>query len=289
MAMALACWSAAVSRIVPSTSKRVFQPVGLRVQQRTYADMAAPDLFGRTGQAQNYAIYRPRYTASLLGRIMQTQREDRRDKMVDIACGNGQVLAGLASNFKKAYGYDRSEAQLQHACVLPNVTYGRADALAIPLDDSSVDLVTIGQALHWLPLPAFFSEVKRLLRPGGQLAVLGYGTCSIEGCREANGVFSAYYRSLSSYWDCNREQLDLGFGQDEFPFEHVQRVWECDVRTMPVGDFGRYLDTWSAYRTWKAKHPGEEDILAALLAKLQPLVGPTVEVSFPYFLVLAAT
>ena len=40
--------------------------------------------------------------------------------------------------------------------------------------DSSLDLVTICQALHWLDLDTFYSEAERVLKPGGVLAVIGY-------------------------------------------------------------------------------------------------------------------
>jgi SAM-dependent methyltransferase len=42
----------------------------------------------------------------------------------------------------------------------------------LPLPPVSLDLVTIGQAIHWFNLPALFSKLGRVLRPGGWLAVL---------------------------------------------------------------------------------------------------------------------
>ena len=49
----------------------------------------------------------------------------------------------------------------------------RACAEAIPLPDHSVDLITVATALHWFdPQPARV-EFRRILKPGGWLAVLG--------------------------------------------------------------------------------------------------------------------
>ena len=42
------------------------------------------------------------------------------------------------------------------------------------MDDNSVDLVSICQALHWLDVEMFYSEVSRVLVKGGVLAVVGY-------------------------------------------------------------------------------------------------------------------
>lgn len=40
--------------------------------------------------------------------------------------------------------------------------------------DGSVDLVTVGMAVHWFQLDEFWAEVGRVLRPGGVLAIYGY-------------------------------------------------------------------------------------------------------------------
>ena len=42
----------------------------------------------------------------------------------------------------------------------------------IPLEDASVDLVTVAQAFHWFDGPAALAEIHRVLRPGGRLALL---------------------------------------------------------------------------------------------------------------------
>lgn len=42
------------------------------------------------------------------------------------------------------------------------------------MDDNSTDLVSICQALHWLDVEKFYSEVRRVLVPGGVMAVVGY-------------------------------------------------------------------------------------------------------------------
>jgi ubiquinone/menaquinone biosynthesis C-methylase UbiE len=47
---------------------------------------------------------------------------------------------------------------------------GRAEA--IPLPDDAVDAVTVAQAFHWFDEEAALREVDRVLRPGGQLAIV---------------------------------------------------------------------------------------------------------------------
>ena len=47
-----------------------------------------------------------------------------------------------------------------------------ANGEQLPLRPDSFDLVTIGQAVHWFNLPALLGELKRVLHPGGWLAVI---------------------------------------------------------------------------------------------------------------------
>jgi SAM-dependent methyltransferase len=44
------------------------------------------------------------------------------------------------------------------------------------LGKESLDLVTIGQALHWMEPVPLFAALARLLRPGGGIAVIANGT-----------------------------------------------------------------------------------------------------------------
>ena len=45
-------------------------------------------------------------------------------------------------------------------------------AEAIPLPDASVDVVTVAQAFHWFRFDEALAEIRRVLRPGGGLAIL---------------------------------------------------------------------------------------------------------------------
>ena len=47
-------------------------------------------------------------------------------------------------------------------------------AEALPNKDLSVDLVTACQSVHWLDFDKFYSEVDRVLKPRGVLAIYGY-------------------------------------------------------------------------------------------------------------------
>ena len=49
----------------------------------------------------------------------------------------------------------------------------------LSMPDSSVDVVTLGQALHWFDFPKFYEHVDRSLKPGGVFIGFGYGNCQV--------------------------------------------------------------------------------------------------------------
>jgi ubiquinone/menaquinone biosynthesis C-methylase UbiE len=101
--------------------------------------------------------------------------------MADIGCGGGATLKRLLkrSQGSKVYGIDISEESVAKARnvnkqLLGNrvfVEQGSADRL--PWDNQTFDVVTAVETVYFWPnLPKCFQEVKRVLKPGGQFAVM---------------------------------------------------------------------------------------------------------------------
>ena len=61
-------------------------------------------------------------------------------------------------------------AMLVHRCREATVLAGSAEDVALP--DATVDLVVAGQAFHWFDRDRAVPEIRRVLRPGGILALL---------------------------------------------------------------------------------------------------------------------
>lgn len=78
---------------------------------------------------------------------------------------------------------------------VPNLTAVQADACAIPFPDASFDLVTsqLG-AMYFFPVSRAFGEAKRVLKPGGKIAILTWGMPE-QGTFFANCVFPFLARS----------------------------------------------------------------------------------------------
>jgi demethylmenaquinone methyltransferase/2-methoxy-6-polyprenyl-1,4-benzoquinol methylase len=96
------------------------------------------------------------------------------ERVLDLACGSGDLAAEAARRGARVIALDFSRAMLRRArtrridCVLV-----RGDALALPLADASVDAVVSGFALrNFVDLDTAVRECARVVRPAGRLAFL---------------------------------------------------------------------------------------------------------------------
>ena len=89
----------------------------------------------------------------------------------DCGTGNGQAAAGLVERFARVVATDPSATQIANARPQPRVEY-RVAMYDTGLEAGSVQLVTAAQALHWMDVDAFVAEARRVLQPGGRLAVI---------------------------------------------------------------------------------------------------------------------
>ena len=96
------------------------------------------------------------------------------DRVLDAACGTGDLAIIAAKAGGVVTGLDFSERMLERARrKAPELEWVSGDLLALPFDDESFDTATVGFGVRNVAdLDAAIAELRRVLRPGGRLAIL---------------------------------------------------------------------------------------------------------------------
>lgn len=126
------------------------------------------------GQGGDYDRLRPGYPAAAVDAILAAAPGAR--DAVDLGAGTGKLSWELVDRGLAVTAVDPSRAMLDAALAVRSadgrlvVRVGTAEATGLP--DASVDLVTVAQAWHWFDADAACAEITRILRPGGELALV---------------------------------------------------------------------------------------------------------------------
>jgi ArsR family transcriptional regulator len=99
--------------------------------------------------------------------------------VADLGCGEGYLTVEAARFAHKVIAVDRSPEVLARAKALTgrkrltNITWRRGELERLPIEDASVDMALVSQALHHASDPAqALAEAVRILRDGGRVIVL---------------------------------------------------------------------------------------------------------------------
>ena len=129
-----------------------------------------------TSRADNYARYRPTYPAAALDWLWQTCGLSAGSVIADIGSGTGILTALLLERGASVFAVEPNAAMRAAAeawlGVRPGFISIDATAEATGLPDAGIDLVTAGQAFHWFEPEAARAEFRRILRPGGPVALI---------------------------------------------------------------------------------------------------------------------
>jgi ubiquinone/menaquinone biosynthesis C-methylase UbiE len=141
----------------------------------------APDRVDRVNYEEIAPTYNQRYVANPLPQVATTLQALVQDfdpaRILEVGCGTGRWLAELGQAGRRIFGLDLSPAMLSQA--RPQLKEGPPDlvcgrALRLPFPDRTFDLIYCVNALHHFGGPrAFVAEARRLLKPGGALAIVG--------------------------------------------------------------------------------------------------------------------
>lgn len=204
-----------------------------------------------SGQSSRYARYRPHYPAELF-RFLAGLAEGH-SLAWDCATGNGQAAIALSAHFERVVATDASSSQIDSAVAHPGVSYRVATAEESMLETGSIDLICVGQALHWFDLPRFFAEAERVLAEGGVLAAWCYELCNVSGACDAV-VDKLYTEIVGEFWPPERRLIDARYTGITLPGSLLETHDFQMGAAWTSADMLGYLRTWSACARYREAH-----------------------------------
>jgi SAM-dependent methyltransferase len=203
----------------------------------------APDLF--RGTAGYYDRYRLAYPEAMLTDLVLRAHVSRRGRLLDLACGTGQLAFPLSQWFAEVWAVDQEPDMVERVRAKAAAVGARdvrpivSSAEALGAEPEHFELAVIGNAFHRLDRDLVAGRILQWLRPGGYLALCWSSGPSAgeEGWqRTLSATLDRWRAALGAEhrvprgWDLARQRQpdprvlsDAGFqvaGRSEFTAEH---------------------------------------------------------------------
>lgn len=185
-------------------------------------------------RVENYVKYRPGYPAQILDVFRAEMDLDENSVVADIGSGPGISARLFLENGNPVYGVEPN-AEMRRAAEdllrdFPKFVSVDGTAENTTLETASVDFVTAAQAFHWFDPERTRAEFRRILRPGGFVALMWN-----ERLLDANDFLREYENFIirygRDYQQVRHDNIDVeklnnffrsDFSQRSFP--NVQRL-----------------------------------------------------------------
>lgn len=138
--------------------------------------MSAENFFGK--YAGDYAKSELHASGSDLAVLVEKCNPKQDSIVLDLATGTGFTAVAFAKVSKSVIGLDKTEEMLEEAEKFAraegttNISFVKGDVESLPFSPSFCDIVTCRRAAHhFSDKTKFLSEVSRVLKPGGTIAV----------------------------------------------------------------------------------------------------------------------
>ncbi|TIS53630.1 class I SAM-dependent methyltransferase [Mesorhizobium sp.] len=168
-----------------------------------YQDYILPHLINLAMRNAQLVPYRERTAAEAEGRVLE------------IGIGSGLNLPFYGPQVREVMGLEPSSRLIEMARGVARespspVTFIEGSAEAIPLERGSIDTVVTTWTLCTIPhaIPAL-EEMRRVLRPGGQLLFVEHGLAPEESVRKWQNRLTPFWRPIAGGCHLNRPISNL--------------------------------------------------------------------------------
>lgn len=125
-----------------------------------------------SGRADVYEAGRPSYPVESIAALFEGLGDPQTLAVADLGAGTGISTRLLAAYGPRVIALEPNAPMRAKAVPDPRVTWVDGTAEATTLADASVDVAVAAQAWHWFDHDVAVRELRRIVRPGGRLAVL---------------------------------------------------------------------------------------------------------------------
>lgn len=216
-------------------------------------------------RVENYVRHRPSYPAEAIEALRAQAGLGPEAKVADIGSGTGIFAALLLPHCGRVFGVEPNDAMRAAAEERlggdPRFTSVAATAEVTTLPDASVELVTAAQAFHWFDIDACRREFARILRPGGQVALI-WNERLVDASPFLQDYEALLRRRATDYAQVNHLNTDAqAVAAFYHPREFTLQRFTNEQRFDFEGLKGRLLSSSYAPNAGK---PGHEEMLAEL-------------------------
>jgi ubiquinone/menaquinone biosynthesis C-methylase UbiE len=133
-----------------------------------------------SSKAAKYAKYRWNYAAKAIELLFHISQISIHSSVADIGAGTGILTKHFIAKAQKIYAIEPNielrQILLGELGAYPSVSVVDASAEATKLPDTSVDMITVAQAIHWFDPEPARQEMMRILKDDGWLVLIrNYG------------------------------------------------------------------------------------------------------------------
>ena len=202
-------------------------------------------------QADSYQKFRPSYPSELFEFLSSLTSEHQLSW--DCGTGNGQSANSLTNYYEKIFATDPSAQQIDNAKLHKQITYKAETAENTSLENKTVDLITVAQAVHWFEFDNFYSEVKRVLKQNGIIAVWAYGLPTINN--SVDEIIKHFHDNIvGEFWQAQNRLIEKEYKTIPFPFEQISTPNFYIKKELTFFDILGLLKSWSATQKYIDKH-----------------------------------